>query len=419
MTKYAVLGAGHGGLAMASFMKTMDNYVSLWNRTPENIRLLKADNKIHLEYRPEIEDHLYPLIDPKDTKFESKELVTIKDMYTKKKEKEEFIRTTVQLDKISSDIEYILNDPSDCPDVLMVVVPAFGHKYVAKTIAPYLKDNQVVLLNPGRMLGALEFYQTVKDYYKKKKKDMPDVAIGETGTLVYACRSRNEKFVRIHGIKNNVNVSAIPSEKAKRIIDYTKDVYPQFNKVKNTGITSFWNVSGALHVVPAVLNVNLISAEDVQFLFYKEGITPGSIALVEMVDEERVQVAEAMGMEKIKDLKGWIKEVYGQKGATTLDAIHKTYAYSEILAPTEIDNRYFKEDVPYVLETINSFGEQIGVPCKMTKSFIIQAEGLFSKTSEKPLLENARTTKNLKLDKLNKRQIIKYIETGKHPLGDI
>src|SRR5690606_13613946 len=40
---------------------------------------------------------------------------------------------------------------------LMVVVPANGHAFIAEQAAPYLRDGQYILLNPGRTGGALEF----------------------------------------------------------------------------------------------------------------------------------------------------------------------------------------------------------------------------------------------------------------------
>ncbi|MDZ7837274.1 MAG: hypothetical protein U5N58_04580 [Actinomycetota bacterium] len=42
-------------------------------------------------------------------------------------------------------------------DVIMVVVPANAHASIAQRCAPYLEDGQIVVLNPGRTCGALEF----------------------------------------------------------------------------------------------------------------------------------------------------------------------------------------------------------------------------------------------------------------------
>src|SRR3990167_10545953 len=53
----------------------------------------------------------------------------------------------------TSNIEEALKDT----DVLMVVVPANAHRSIAETCAPFLKNGQIIVLNPGRTGGALEF----------------------------------------------------------------------------------------------------------------------------------------------------------------------------------------------------------------------------------------------------------------------
>jgi ketopantoate reductase len=42
-------------------------------------------------------------------------------------------------------------------DVVHVVVPSSAHAEVAKSAAPYLRGGQIVVLHPGRTLGAIEF----------------------------------------------------------------------------------------------------------------------------------------------------------------------------------------------------------------------------------------------------------------------
>jgi len=40
-TKFTVIGAGHGGKAMAAHLALMDKHVTLYNRTPERIAAIK------------------------------------------------------------------------------------------------------------------------------------------------------------------------------------------------------------------------------------------------------------------------------------------------------------------------------------------------------------------------------------------
>ncbi|HUW94699.1 MAG TPA: NAD(P)-binding domain-containing protein, partial [Anaerolineae bacterium] len=47
-TRYAVIGAGHGGKAMAAHLSLMGFPVTLYNRTPENIAAIKTRTGIEL-----------------------------------------------------------------------------------------------------------------------------------------------------------------------------------------------------------------------------------------------------------------------------------------------------------------------------------------------------------------------------------
>ena len=117
--KFCVPGAGHGGLAMAAHLAMMDFPVNIFNRGKKKIR---------------------PLAFRKSIKIEGE----IKGIGT--------------VEMASNQIEECL----DGVDILMVAVPANGHRYMARTCAPHLKEKQIVILNPGRTGGTLEFLQALK-----------------------------------------------------------------------------------------------------------------------------------------------------------------------------------------------------------------------------------------------------------------
>jgi opine dehydrogenase len=94
---FTVLGAGHGGMAMAAHLALMGFDVRLYNRSPERLAPVKATGGISLEG-----------------------------------EVEGFGRISVAT-----------SDPAEAikgANVLMVVVPATGHRDIAEAIAPHLAD---------------------------------------------------------------------------------------------------------------------------------------------------------------------------------------------------------------------------------------------------------------------------------------
>ena len=83
-------------------------------------------------------------------------------------------------------------------EIIMVTTIANAHKVVAKSLAPYLVDGQVIILNPGRTCGALVFKQALVEAGCKAR-----FYLAEAQTLVYACRIVENGTVNIIGVKED------------------------------------------------------------------------------------------------------------------------------------------------------------------------------------------------------------------------
>ena len=150
--KICVLGAGHGGLAMAGHLGINGFKVNLYNRGRKRIRAVIQRKGIQVEGE---------------------------------------VKGFGKIELASTNINECLKDV----DVLMVAVPANAHRYIAQTCAPFLKEHHIVILNPGRTGGALEFYNTLKEQGIKR---FPFIA--ETQTFIYASRSLGPAHAKIFSI---------------------------------------------------------------------------------------------------------------------------------------------------------------------------------------------------------------------------
>ena len=108
-------------------------------------------------------------------------------------------------------------------DVLMVVVPANGHRFMAEKVAPHLVDGQIIVLNPGRTGGAFEFRHTLA-----QQGVTADVIVAEAQTLIYAARAINPAQVKVYGVKNTIPVAALPGQRTVEVLKVLRLVYPQF-----------------------------------------------------------------------------------------------------------------------------------------------------------------------------------------------
>jgi len=189
-THYTVIGAGHGGKAMAAHLALMGLPVTLYNRTPEHVAAIKTRSGIEL------------------TSYEGGP------------------HGFGQLVLVTSDMAEAL----ERANVIMVVVPSSAHADIAHTVAPHLRDGQIVVLHPGRTCGAIEFTKVLHD-----RSCQADVTVAEAETFIYASRSEGPAEARIFRMKDAVPLAALPATKTPAALQALKQAFPAYHDVLLTG----------------------------------------------------------------------------------------------------------------------------------------------------------------------------------------
>ncbi|HNT36118.1 MAG TPA: NAD/NADP octopine/nopaline dehydrogenase family protein [bacterium] len=313
MPTFCVLGAGHGGMAMAGHLSLMGCKVHLFNRTPERLAPVLARGGIEV---------------------------------------------TGQVEGFAP-VHLITSDPQDAvqdADVLMVVVPATGHRSIVEAIAPHVKDGQILVLNPGRTGGSLEAARILRERNPKTR-----VFIGEAQTLLYASRVTNPGLVHILRIKNSVPIATLPAYDVTDILPVIHKALPQFVPGDNVLKTSFDNIGAVFHPAITILNAARIEESHGDFEYYTEGVSHAVASVLEAIDAERVAVAGALGI-RANTAREWLYLAYDAAGRTLLDAMHANTGYAGIKAPRTVQHRYITEDVPASLVPLASIGDMLNVP---------------------------------------------------------
>jgi opine dehydrogenase len=319
--KFCVLGAGHGGLAMAGHLGIMGYKVNLYNRHLGRILPVKKRRAIKIE--GEIKG---------------------------------FGKVELASDKVEECLEGV--------DILMVVVPATGHRFIAQACAPYLKESQVVILNPGRTGGALEFLQVLKEAGKKR---FPFIA--EAQTFIYASRALGPAHARIFSIKNAVPLATLPAYWIPGVVKIVNRAFPQFVPGDNIFKTSFDNIGAVFHPALTMLNAAWIEGTHGDFEYYIQGASESVSKVLEKLDEERLAIAAALGI-KAMSARTWLYTAYSATGKNLYEAIQDNPGYLGIKAPDRLHHRYIDEDVPMSLVPLASMGEMLKVKTP-TIEFII------------------------------------------------
>jgi opine dehydrogenase len=362
-TRYVVIGAGHGGKAMAAHLALMGFPVTLYNRTPEHVAVIKARGGIEL------------------------------------KSYEGGPHGFGRLALVTSDMAEALDGAA----VIMVVVPSTAHVCIAQATAPHLQDGQIVVLNPGRTGGAIEFTHMLQQC-----ECQADVIVAETETLIYASRSDGPAEARIFSVKNSVPTAALPATRTAQVLETLHAAYPQFidgTSVLHTGLN---NMGAIFHPALTLLNAGRIESTGGDFQFYIDGVTASVARMLEALDRERVTVAAALGLRAQTALE-WLKMAYNASGEDLYEAVHNQQGYYGITAPRTLRHRYITEDVPMSLVPIAALGQRYGVSVHGMDSIIRQA-GIVHRTD---YWRRGRNLDKLGINELSVGEITRYVMEGR------
>ena len=360
---FAVIGAGNGGKTMAAHLSLMGFSVTLYNRTPEHVEVIKKRGGIDLESEEEGGPHGFG-----------------------------------KITEVTSDLGQALRGS----DVIMVVLPSSAHAAIAKASAEYLRDGHIVILHPGRTCGALEFSKVLRD-----NDCEADVTIAEAETFIYASRSDGPAQARIFRVKEAVPLAALPATRTQKVLDAIKDAYPQFIDGVDVLHTGLNNMGAIFHPALALLNTGWIETTRGNYQFYIDGVSPSVARMLEVLDRERVTVASALGLRARTALE-WLKLAYDTTGKDLHEAIHNQPGYYGINAPSTLNHRYLFEDVPMSLVPIASLGVRYGVSVRGMKS-IIRIANIIHSTD---YWRRGRTVESLGLANWSVTELTRFVQEG-------
>lgn len=354
--KIAVIGAGNGGQAISAYLSIQGHKVNLYHYRKEKIDILNSKNK------------------------------TIK------------LLGKIEGEGILNCISDNLKEVVEGVEVVMVTTTANAHSELAEQMASILTDNQVVVLNPGRTGGALEFLQTIK-----KNGCAKNIYVAEAQTLVYACRIIEDGVVNVIGVKDKVLISSVNSQRTQFVLDKVKPLYPCFEAAENVLRTSLENIGAIFH--PCVLLFNAATIErQTDFWFYRD-MTPAIADFIEAFDRERLAVGKAYGI-NLLSVREWISYAYPEtRGNTLCEKMVNNPAYYAIKSPSTIFTRQLTEDIPTGVLPIVELGKVAGIDVTLMESMINVCSTLLQIDFRK----NGRTLENLGLANMTKEDILKRL----------
>jgi len=355
----AVLGAGGGGLAVAYEWASQGHRVSLYAQ-------------------PAHDHHLAPVRERGGIQAEG------------------LLEGFTPLARVTSDIGEALEGV----EVVFVVGPAYATEPFGADTRGHLRPGMTVVVCPSSCVGSLAFKHAAGlDLYDES------IVVGETSTLPYAARASLHASVRIfHRLDTGLLAAAAPRSNTPRLLGVLREVYRNTEEAASIFQTTLQNGNPVIHPAVTLLNAALIERTGGDFMFYEEGITEAVGRLMKTVDDERLAIARALGVEILAEpdigvRQGYMSEPNYTTGYSTAPG------FRGIKAQQELRHRYLTEDVGYSLVFVTDLARHLAVPTP-TMDAVIHIASIVAGVDF--AAERARTMDSMGLSGLTREQLAAF-----------
>jgi len=362
--RIAIIGAGNGGKAAA-------------------VDLTLQGKKVGLFEFPEFESHLSAI-------FKDKTLTA-----------SGVIAGKATLEQVTSDLPEVMKDA----DAVMICTQALAHDRVAHEIAPLVRPEHLIILNPGSTGGAFHFAHVFRKLGLQK---LPTIV--ETSTLTYGCRAK-DAVVEIAVKVKRVAYAALPAKATSRFGPELEALYPGLVRTGSVLEAGLNNANPVIHPPIAILNGARIENDGDRTFFYKDGVSPTVASLIRKLDEERMALLKALGYAAQPDPATSVEQGYASS-TDYYECYKNGPGFKGFRNPNTLDNRYLHEDVGMGLVMFCSLGRFLKIPTPTCQAFVSMGEAISGINYS---AEGKRTLNSLGLEGLTVEELKTYLESGEMP----
>jgi len=299
--------------------------------------------------------------------------------------------------------------------LIIVAIPAKGHKPFFEKMIPYLEDGQVISIFPDNF-GSL----MLKNMMHDKDCDV-DVIIGGWSSMPYGVRvvepGRLDCLSRIRHLVGD----SLPSKDGDKFLEHLKGI-PAFDGTMEIerGDTiigvDLSNPNPVVHVPGSILNVGAMEVSEMEgilgiakgkYSMYKYGMSPAVSRVQFAFYQEEVKIADAIGVKIAEHQEGQFFSHGSIMGVEYL-APFTDVLFPPIVGPTSVEHRYFTEDIPVGTVVRYNLAKKLGVEVPTIESLI----RLGSLCCKRDFLKEGISLRELGIEDLTKEEIIRYVKEG-------
>ena len=324
--KISILGAGNAGSAVAADLSMKGHEVTL----------IKTSHSMH--------DDNYNYLVENNGKMTLNEFGEIKTGY---------------IHKVTRDIEEIRG-----AEIVVIYIQTRFHEPLIERIAPYLEDDQLVLINPGYLSTA----------YMLKHCPDKKLIIAEAESSFIDGRIMEPGLFRV-GFRNVRNpIGIYPASRREEAIAKLDQMQERFVYLNSVVEAALHNPNLIVHTVGSVMSIPRIEKSHGDFCMYHEAYSrdnPATWAILEALDAEKMNVLEKLGFPRLPYVEAC---KYRNSLDDNMDAKEVFLDYAEMdtraKGPTKVDSRYISEDVPQGLVMLEALGKELDVRTPIATALI-------------------------------------------------
>ncbi len=332
--KIAVLGAGNAGCAISADLTLKGHEVTL----------IKTSHSLHDDNYEYLVNHNGEMI---------------LDEFGNHK--------TAYIDRVTRNIDEIKGK-----EIVIIYIQTNYHEELLQRIAPYIEDDQLLLINPGYLSTAY-----VLKYINKRIIVAEAESSFIDGRIIYPGYFR----VGFRNVRNPIGIyPKSRSEEAMKRLDLLRENCVYLGSVVEAALH---NPNMIVHTVGSILSIPRIEKAKEEFCLYHEAYTrdnPITWRIVEALDEEKKNVLEKLGFERLSYVNAC---KYRNSLDDSIDAREVFLEYAEMetraKGPTKVDSRYITEDVPQGLVLLETLGKTLNVNTPICTALIEIASAALDK----------------------------------------
>ncbi len=286
----------------------------------------------------------------------------------------------------------------DGAEVIIVVTGGNAQATVARSLAPLLRDGQIILLIQGNTGGSLVVRRALAAAGCRA-----DVDVAEMDNYPFSNWRLSPTRIRPIVKKRWLQIASFPGHRIAAVFARLAPLFPHAVAAPSVIHTGFTNANAMLHVANCVGNAGKIDRGET-YRFYAEGVTPSVARLYQAINAERVAVAAALGA-SVPTLEDWFDRVYGVRGADLVETCqllttNSDGPYQATGTPKSFDHKYITEDVPVGLMPMSALGAAAGVPTPAIDALITLVRAM----TGKDFSHEARTLERMGLAEWTRRR---------------